>query len=977
MFLIRLHKTDLPALLLVGLLALLLGTFSVRAQQGDIAAMRAQLERAAAAQDLLQAEVWAKRIVDASIAQYGPDHNQVGASYYNWAYQLHALARYKESVDAYRRSIAIYERTKGPNDVWVGRAWSNLGISLKGVGKYEEAIAAFHKALAIYKTALPPGHISVANSLNSLANTYNEQAQYDRAFPLWERAMEIYQQLEGPGGPNVGRTINNIGSAYYYQHRFDDALPLLMRALAIYEKTLHPQHPDIARTSYGIATIHLSTGREDEAKPYFRRAMSIWERVGGTEHPDYAHASVLLALADDPRKINEAIERMVAIFDRAYGTNSPQLANSLNGIGIQLRLTKRPREALAPSTRALQIYEKALGPDALDVVRPLWNIVETLIADGRGGEALPFARRAAKILATVSDRGTEPELANPSNSIFGAYSALTQATWAVADKQPSQRSALADEAFSAGQRLVSSSAGAALTQMSQRFGVGNTATAHMVREQQDFLQKRQQVEQALNRERAKAPTERNASEESKLRRELADADSELTALNTRLATEAPRLAELALPKPLAFADVQKLLGPDEALVFFMLEKATDEANSFIWALTRDGHAWGRLPFKGAEWSDRVSRFRAGLDVEMLASKASLDEQGKKRVMFDAAFANQLYSELLGPVESLIKGKRQLLVVPSGALTALPFHLLVTDKPAVVPTYENLAAYRDVAWLMQKQAVTVLPSVGSLKVLRVLANAGRGSKVMVGFGDPVFGAEQAATERRAKRKKLASAATKTRSYGDYWKGAEIDRSKLALTQLPDTADELRAIAKRLGVPDSDIHLGRDASETAVKRLALADYRIVYFATHGLVAGDIKGVGEPSLALTLPAQASELDDGLLTASEVAQLKLNADWVVLSACNTIAGDKPGAEALSGLSRAFFFAGARALLVSHWAVDSAAATKLAITTFDKLAANAQLGRAEALNQAMQDYLNDTSSPLNAYPAMWGAFSVVGNGGQ
>ena len=103
---------------------------------------------------------------------------------------------------------------------------------------------------------------------------------------------------------------------------------------------------------------------------------------------------------------------------------------------------------------------------------------------------------------------------------------------------------------------------------------------------------------------------------------------------------------------------------------------------------------------------------------------------------------------------------------------------------------------------------------------------------------------------------------------------------------------------------------------MKRAPLADYRIVYFATHGLVAGDIKGLAEPSLALSIPAQPSDLDDGLLTASEVAQLKLNADWVVLSACNTIAGDKPGAEALSGLARAFFYAGARALLVSHWAV-------------------------------------------------------------
>ena len=119
----------------------------------------------------------------------------------------------------------------------------------------------------------------------------------------------------------------------------------------------------------------------------------------------------------------------------------------------------------------------------------------------------------------------------------------------------------------------------------------------------------------------------------------------------------------------------------------------------------------------------------------------------------------------------------------------------------------------------------------------------------------------------------------------------------------------------------------------------------------------------------------DDGLLTASEVAQLNLNADWVVLSACNTIAGEKPGAEALSGLARSFFYAGARALLVTHWAVDSAAATRLTTATFDRLAADPKLGRAEALRQAMLAYLGDTSSPRNAYPAFWAPFALVGEG--
>jgi CHAT domain-containing protein len=184
-----------------------------------------------------------------------------------------------------------------------------------------------------------------------------------------------------------------------------------------------------------------------------------------------------------------------------------------------------------------------------------------------------------------------------------------------------------------------------------------------------------------------------------------------------------------------------------------------------------------------------------------------------------------------------------------------------------------------------------------------------------------------------------------------------------------------VAGKLGAAAGDVHLGSDASEAAVKQTALADYRVVYFATHGLVAGDVAGLGEPSLALTLPKQPTDVDDGLLTASEVAQLKLNADWVVLSACNTAAADKPGAEALSGLARAFFYAGARALLISHWSVDSEAATRLTTSTFAVMKADPKLGRAEALRNAMLSYMNDRGSPLNAYPAFWAPFSIIGEG--
>jgi CHAT domain-containing protein len=199
----------------------------------------------------------------------------------------------------------------------------------------------------------------------------------------------------------------------------------------------------------------------------------------------------------------------------------------------------------------------------------------------------------------------------------------------------------------------------------------------------------------------------------------------------------------------------------------------------------------------------------------------------------------------------------------------------------------------------------------------------------------------------------------------------------LPALPETAGELQAVAKALGAsPQDDVKLGTAATVTSVNQLPLDQYRVVDFATHGLVAGEVNGLSEPALVLTLPDRPTGDDDGLLTASRVAKLKLDADWAVLSACNTAAGDKPGAEGLSGLARAFFYAGARALLVSHWPVDSDAAVRLTTGAFAELTAHPGIGRAEALRRSMKALIADRSSPRNADPAVWAPFVLVGEGG-
>ncbi len=219
-------------------------------------------------------------------------------------------------------------------------------------------------------------------------------------------------------------------------------------------------------------------------------------------------------------------------------------------------------------------------------------------------------------------------------------------------------------------------------------------------------------------------------------------------------------------------------------------------------------------------------------------------------------------------------------------------------------------------------------------------------------------------------------------------------------IPQTACEVCAIARRLQVPtkevDDTILLAERLRESEIKRLGalapgaarseLQDYRIIHFATHGAVANAAWQFNEPGLILTPPAdgQESEEDDGYLGVSEVAQLHLDADWVILSACNTAAGAGDGEEALSGLARAFFYAGAHAILVSHWEVITNAAVDLTTRALKVIASDGRIGRAEALRVAMSGMLDDAKRAgdeatrlTRLHPSFWAAFVLVGEGGQ
>jgi CHAT domain-containing protein len=465
--------------------------------------------------------------------------------------------------------------------------------------------------------------------------------------------------------------------------------------------------------------------------------------------------------------------------------------------------------------------------------------------------------------------------------------------------------------------------------MAARFAAGDDDLAKSVRQNQDAIDRWQALDKQLLAAVSSPPEERNAEAKARWRQERDKLESLIAGTDAVLAEKFPEYTAMSNPKPLSLADVQALLGKTEALLVYAVAKR----QSYLWVIRRGGAAMFVLPVAAEDLDDAVASLRADLDPTGIQTLQDIPR-------FSTTEAHALYQQFFAPAEELLKGARNVFVIPDRALESLPLSVLVTEAP--VRPVADFSGYQGVPWLARRYALTVLPSVSSLAALRRFAARAEAGKPFIGFGDPDL----------------------------------KDGSESGLLPLPRTAGELKAMAKSLGAGEESIYLRGRATETVVKDMDLSDTRVIAFATHGLLAGDFEGLNEPALVMTPPAKATEKDDGLLTTGEVAQLKLNAEWVILSACNTAAPDgTPGAEGLSGLAKAFFYAGSRTLLVSHWPVESDAAVKLTTRMFRE-AKDGTVGRAEALRRSMIALIAAKEKNYYAHPMFWAPFMVVGEGG-
>ena len=439
----------------------------------------------------------------------------------------------------------------------------------------------------------------------------------------------------------------------------------------------------------------------------------------------------------------------------------------------------------------------------------------------------------------------------------------------------------------------------------------------------------------------------------------AAADSEIAAASTVIAERLTVSEDFAALVPATIDQAAAVLAADEALA--ILHAGSNSVFGFVLRP-------GRKPFlfvskvEQAELSDRVARLRRDA-----ASFGAVD----------MANSAALYDLLLRPAAVELAGIGHLVVIADGPLPGLPWAMLSTGastaklgsrkavevrgaKPIVGGDDAGGADWASQPFLIRRFPVSLAPSVSSLVAQRPGLAMSQATKPFLGVGDPLLRGRRAASE-------IDISALFSRDGG-------LDAAALSdLAPLPETAAELTALAGSLGAGSGDLLLGARATETELAARSLSDYRVLAFATHGILAGEVGGTAEPGLVLS-PESGAGGRDGYLSLSEIMSLRLDADLVILSACNTGGADgRPRAEWMSGLARGFIAAGARQLLVTLWSIPSEPTVRLTTGMTAAYAAEPGLGWSRALQRSIVSMLDSPASPIEAHPASWASFTVLG----
>jgi CHAT domain-containing protein/tetratricopeptide (TPR) repeat protein len=810
------------------------------------------------------------------------------------------------------------------------------------------------------------------------------EASYRRARAFWSDATPKSQGWLSPPPLQQMQLSVDFNQAYegrvkLAQGRWSEGEADMRKALLAHLKSVGKYSADTPTFLNFLARSLMEQGRYQEAEKLARTSAEIYEELG---YKDETQAVVgALGLVIGTLSLQQKYAEQKQLFARVDAATRGWDPARVGQLGLENSRAYMEyfagdvERGVAIARSFVARMKGRFGEKHFNYALARGVLAVGLTRAGQDAEALREFREAMPVLLTVSHENEDDDQSAVAARDQRLATVIEHYMFVLSRLQGASGD-LAVEGFRVADVVRGRSVQKALSASSARASVNDPALAELVRKEQDLVKQVQAEVGTLNNTLALPPQERDEKAVRDLNVRIDRLRAERNRARQEIARRFPNYADLIDPKPPTVDDIKAALKPGETLLSFYFGRRS----SYVWAVPKEGPVvFAHVPSPGAAIDAKIRKLREALEPQA-ATVAEIPP-------FDLALAHELYGLLLKPVEKGWKDSKSLIVVTNGALGLLPLSLLPTAPATLQSDGPLFANYRGVPWLARTHAVTMIPSASALRTLRHLPPGSEKRERVIGFGDPYFNAEQA-TEKPETAVQVADA---TRGVPLKRRAAPqtqgVDSAELGLLpRLPDTADELRSIALALQAdPSKVIYLGKDANERIVKSLPLAKYRVVAFATHGLVPGEINGLTQPALALTAPNVADVDGDGLLTMDEILALKLDADWVVLSACNTGASAGAGAEAASGLGRAFFYAGTRALLVTNWSVHSQSARELVTDLFRRQATDPRLSRGEALRQAMmalldgQGFADEQGKILFSYghPLFWAPYTIIGDGGS
>jgi CHAT domain-containing protein/tetratricopeptide (TPR) repeat protein len=798
------------------------------------------------------------------------------------------------------------------------------------------AESAFRAALALQQKALGKDNPNTATALMSLALQLSNEGRYAEAGSLFADADRLV-----PGSADAtarARLLHYRGLNAMNQGQLEQALALLVQADAAYSGEI-PADALAAR----VRTVRGSNQFSRSGQIRLADLMPSQDLI-----TDPKAQSALLGLIEVRRNRGVVLRIMgrpqeadmvlnsAADLARGNGLARPILnARLYRTSGMTAAAQGEDDQALSDLQLSTAAFDRSL-PGSKPLADTYLLRARQLAKSGKADSALPICRNAVQSLVALK-AGTTPVLMASCLDVYAA----------AAERQNDQRQTLLAEMFTAAQLAQGGITSQQIAQATARLSENSRdpKVAEAIRHRQDasaklsdLYRKRDELADAQRQGATIAPTATSAAD---LDKQIADAQTALADADGTLQAASPNYGQL-VQQVVPAADVYAALHPGEAFIAITLS----DDDGWVFLLRNGTIVVSKVDGGVKQIAELVRRVRAG--IELTANGLPT---------FDIADAQKLYQLTLGGVAGSMEGVKSLVVSPAGPLLSMPFEVLLTGPADTT----NLA---DAPWLVRKFTLAHVPAPSNFVSLRKIATGSRATHPWFGFGDfrPVTLAQ----------------AEKTFSGAGC---AESAKLLAGLPLLPYARKELDAARRLLGADASDELLGPAFTADAVLKARLKDYRILQFSTHALLPAELRCQSEPAIVTSAPANAPSASGALLTASEVVGLDLDADLVVLSACNSGGpGGTTAGESLSGLARAFFYAGARSLEVTHWSVNDQVAAFLVADTLRRLRENANLGIAGALRDAQLAMLADAGKGLPAeiaHPFFWAPFAVIGEGGE